>query len=92
MQPVRLFRSIGPLLLSTVLAVSCADGIRQNLHAGGLTLLKGSLEERTVKVNFSTKGHDGIMVPVFAFGPGAENFAGIHENAEVGQIVKNLLK
>lgn len=59
---------------------------------GGLTLLKGSLEERTVKVNFSTKGHDGIMVPVFAFGPGAESFAGIHENAEVAQIVRALMK
>ncbi len=59
---------------------------------GGLTLLKGSLEERTVKVNFSTKGHDGIMVPVFAFGPGAEQFAGIHENSEIGQIVRKLMK
>jgi alkaline phosphatase len=59
---------------------------------GGLTLLKGSLEERTVKVHFSTKGHDGIMVPVFAFGPGSEQFAGIHENAEIGQIVRKLLE
>ncbi len=59
---------------------------------GGLTLLKGSLEERTVKVNFSTKGHDGIMVPVFAFGPGAEQFAGIHENSEIAQIVRKLMK
>ena len=59
---------------------------------GGLTLLKGNLEERTVKVHFSTKGHDGIMVPVFAFGPGAEHFAGIHDNAEVGQIVRKLMQ
>lgn len=62
-------------------------------HAtGGLTLLKGDLEERTVKVHFSTKGHNGIVVPVFAFGPGAQNFAGVHENAEIGQIVRKLLK
>ena len=59
---------------------------------GGLTLLKGSLEERTVKVHFSTKGHDGIMVPVFAFGPGAEALAGVHENAEVAEIVHKLMK
>jgi len=59
---------------------------------GGLTLLKGNLEKREVKVNFSTKGHDGIMVPVFAFGPGAENFAGIHENSEIGQIVRRLMQ
>ena len=62
-------------------------------HAtGGLTLLKGSLEERNVKVNFSTSGHNGIVVPVFAYGPGAEAFAGVHENGEVGQIISRLLK
>ena len=58
---------------------------------GGLTLLKGSIEERTVKVHFSTKGHNGIVVPVFAFGPGAQNFAGVHENEDIGQIVHKLL-
>ena len=61
-------------------------------NTGGLTLLKGSIEERTVKVHFSTKGHDGIMVPIYAFGPHAEDFAGVHDNAEIGQIVKDLLK
>lgn len=61
-------------------------------NTGGLTLLKGSIEERTVKVHFSTKGHDGIVVPVFAFGPHAEEFAGMHENSEIGEIVRKLLK
>lgn len=59
---------------------------------GGLTLLDGSLTERTVKVHFSTKGHNGVLVPVFAYGPGAENFVGVHENAEIGQIVKSFVK
>ena len=62
-------------------------------HAtGGLTLLKGSLEDQTVRVNFSTSGHNGIVVPVFAYGPGAEEFAGVHENGEIGQIISKLLK
>ena len=62
-------------------------------HAtGGLTLLDGSLPDRSVKVNFSTKGHNGILVPVYAYGPGAEKFVGIHENAEIGQILRKLLK
>ena len=60
---------------------------------GGLTLLKGDLENHTVQVNFSTSGHDGILVPVYAYGPHAEEFAGIHDNAEVGQLViKNIKK
>ncbi len=62
-------------------------------HAtGGLTLLDGSLPDRSVKVNFSTKGHNGILVPVYAYGPHAEEFVGIHENAEIGQIIRALLK
>ena len=62
-------------------------------HAcGGLTLLKGSLEERKVQVHFSTKGHNGILVPVYAYGPHAEDFAGIHENAEIGQLVRKYIK
>ncbi|MCR5352471.1 MAG: alkaline phosphatase [Bacteroidales bacterium] len=62
-------------------------------HAtGGLTLVGGSLEERNVKVHFSTKGHNGILVPVYAYGPGAEAFVGVHENAEIGQILRALMK
>ena len=61
-------------------------------NTGGLTLLKGSIEDREVKVHFSTKGHDGIVVPVFAYGPGAEAFAGVHDNADIGQSVRTLLK
>jgi alkaline phosphatase len=61
-------------------------------NTGGLTLLKGSLEERTVKVHFSTSGHDGIVVPVFAYGPHAEDFEGVMENSEVGEKVRQLLK
>jgi len=62
-------------------------------HAtGGLTLLKGSLDDRLVKVHFSTEGHNGIFVPVFAYGPQAERFVGMHENSEIGQIVKDIIK
>ena len=51
----------------------------------------GSIEDREVKVHFSTSGHDGILLPVFAYGPGAEAFAGVHQNAEIAQIVKKLM-
>ena len=62
-------------------------------HAtGGLTLIDGSLQERTVKVHFSTKGHNGILVPVFAYGPHAEEFTGVHENAGVARIVRKLMR
>ena len=62
-------------------------------HAtGGLTLIKGNLEERSVKVHFSTKGHNGIVVPVFAYGPHAEDFMGVYENAALSNKIRNLMK
>ena len=62
-------------------------------HAtGGLTLVGGSLADRSVKVHFSTKGHNSILVPVYAYGPHAEEFAGVHENAEVAAIIRRLMK
>jgi alkaline phosphatase len=49
-------------------------------ECGGLGINGGSFEEGTVEGGFTTKGHTGVMVPVFAYGPGAEEFMGIYEN------------
>ena len=59
---------------------------------GGITLVGGSLEERSVKVHFSTKGHHGIVVPVFAYGPHAEDFVGVMENSELSDRIRKLIK
>lgn len=59
---------------------------------GGITLVGGSLEERNVKVHFSTKGHHGIVVPVFAYGPHAEDFQGVMENSELSNRIRKLIK
>ena len=59
---------------------------------GGITLVDGSLEDREVKVHFSTKGHHGIVVPVFAYGPHAEDFIGVYENAELSARIRKLMK
>ena len=59
---------------------------------GGITLVDGSLEDRAVKVHFSTKGHHGIVVPVFAWGPHAEDFVGVMENAELSNRIRKLIK
>ena len=62
-------------------------------HAtGGMTLVGGSLKDRSVKVHFSTKGHNGILVPVFAYGPRAAEFEGVYENAELAEKIRRLMK
>ena len=52
-------------------------------ETGGLTIEGGNLETGMVKGDYTTGGHTGIMVPVFAFGPGAENFTGFMDNTDI---------
>ena len=36
-----------------------------------------------VSGTFSTTGHSATLIPVFAYGPGAEEFSGVYENNEI---------
>lgn len=49
-------------------------------ETGGLTLTGGDIKTGKVEGKFSTHDHTSVMVPVFAFGPGAEAFMGICRN------------
>ena len=60
-------------------------------ETGGLTLVNGNKDEGRVECCFSTKDHSGAMVPVYAFGPGADNFTGIFENTDVFKKIKKLM-
>lgn len=60
-------------------------------ETGGLTILNGNYNDSTVSVTFNTTGHTGTMVPVYAFGPGAENFTGIMENIDIPKKIKKLI-
>ena len=52
-------------------------------ETGGLTLLGKDAQSDTLKVNFSTGKHSGVMVPVYAFGKAAKDFSGIYENTQI---------
>jgi len=52
-------------------------------ETGGMSITQGNLERNEVIANFSTRGHSGVMVPVFAYGPGAEYFSGIQDNTDL---------
>ena len=45
-----------------------------------------------LQLSFSTKGHTGTVVPIFAYGAGAEKFAGIYKNWEIPGIIEGLIK
>lgn len=51
-------------------------------ETGGLIVLNGDPESKTIETAFNTGGHTGIMIPVYATGPGAELFTGIYDNTD----------
>jgi alkaline phosphatase len=52
-------------------------------ETGGFSLVDGNMQTGTVKGKFTTSHHTGVMVPVFAYGPGAGLFSGIYENTAI---------
>jgi len=61
-------------------------------ETGGFTLASTPKKEENgteyddyseITMTFSTNGHSATLVPVFAYGPGAEEFIGIYENTEI---------
>ena len=54
-------------------------------ETGGLSLTGGDVSQGRILGNFSTNDHTGIMVPVFAYGPGAEWFRGVYQNTAIYQ-------
>ncbi len=60
-------------------------------ECGGLSLLGGDLASGVVEAKFSTDDHSGVMVPVYAFGPGADEFGGFMAQTEIFSKIKALL-
>jgi alkaline phosphatase len=59
-------------------------------ETGGYAINPNSTPDSIV-AGFTTDSHTAEMVPVFAYGPGAENFAGIYENTEIYEKMRKLL-
>jgi alkaline phosphatase len=60
-------------------------------ETGGLGLNQGNIVDGTVIAAYTTEGHTGVMVPVFAYGPGAEQFTGVYENTGIFHKIKKLM-
>ena len=46
---------------------------------------------RKAVLGWTTNGHTGVDVNLYAFGPGRERFIGNHDNTEIGRILADLL-
>lgn len=67
-------------------------------ETGGLAIeltpdsLRVEGEARRPFADYTTTGHTGQMVPLFAAGPGAERFGGMKDNFEIGRILMELVR
>lgn len=59
-------------------------------ETGGMAINNGDYTTGTVTARYTTTDHSGVMVPVFAFGPGAEEFLGIYNNTDIFLKIKKL--
>ncbi len=74
-------------VIGDVLDWAAKDGetlvvITADHETGGFAINKGSTRD-TINAAFTSDYHTGVMIPVFAFGPGAEAFKGIYENTSI---------
>lgn len=59
-------------------------------ETGGYSIIEGSKMGSLVTA-FTTKGHSASLIPVFAYGPGAEQFQGIYENTAIHDKIMTLM-
>ena len=58
-------------------------------ETGGMTITDGDIEKGKVTGKYTTGSHTAVMVPVFAYGAGAENFTGVYKNSDVFEKMKD---
>lgn len=60
-------------------------------ETGGLSMIDPNESYSKNDFHFSTGSHSPLLVPVFAYGPGAESFTGIMDNTDIiDKILKNI--
>jgi alkaline phosphatase len=75
-------------VINNVLDAAEKDGntlvvVTADHETGGLSLKVDSQDPKKFVPHYAYNKHTGVMVPVFAYGPGAEEFMGIYENNEI---------
>ena len=60
-------------------------------ETGGLTLIDGDRSTGLITGYYVTDDHTPIMLPVFAYGPGSQDFCGVYWNTQIFHKIKALL-
>lgn len=60
-------------------------------ETGGLVLVDGDREKGLITARYTTDDHTPVMLPVWSYGPGAQNFRGNYWNNEIALKIRKLL-
>jgi alkaline phosphatase len=60
-------------------------------NTGAFAIIDGNIAEGKVVATYAQGSHDGITVPVYAYGAGSHLFSGIYENSEISQRISKLI-
>lgn len=82
--------------IGAVLDFAIKDGetlviVTADHETGAFALAMGDHDYNKIKPTIYSGDHSATMVPVFAFGPGAEKFGGVYENTEIYHKIMALL-
>lgn len=61
-------------------------------ETGGLVLLDGDEQSGRIMGVYTTDDHTPAMLPVFAYGPGADRFCGTYLNTEIARRIRELTR
>jgi alkaline phosphatase len=60
-------------------------------NTGGFMITGGNQATGEVSGSYSTMGHDGVTVPVYAYGAGSPLFTGVYENTAIHDKISALM-
>lgn len=60
-------------------------------HETGLLTLEESVPGKRIHMEFLTRNHSHVLVPVYAYGPCADLFAGLYDNTDIFQKIREVL-
>ena len=82
---------MGPLDDDERATLRAAAAAPDSVRRFGLLRALSEIESRRTHVGWSTGGHTGVDVGLYAFGPGSERFRGLHDNTDVARQIAALL-
>lgn len=60
-------------------------------ETGGLALTGGDIKLGKVETHFATTNHTAVPVIIYAYGPNAQLFSGVHQNTEIFKLINRVL-